>query len=99
MVAAGVAAAHGLAVELDAMHVLEQTIEESVGHGCFSEGGVPHCDGELAGDDGGAALHAVFDDFEHVGGLIGTERPDQKSSTSSTSTRAQWVRRRARRPS
>ena len=60
------------------MHALEQTIEESVGHGRFSEGGVPHGDGELAGDDRGAPLHSVFDDFEHVGGLIGTERTDQK---------------------
>lgn len=39
---------------------------------------MPHGDGELAGDDCRAALHAVLDDFEHVGGLVGAEGTDQE---------------------
>jgi hypothetical protein len=46
--------------------------------GRLPEGFVPHGDGELAGDDGGAALHAVLDHLEHVGGLVGAEGTDQE---------------------
>ncbi len=60
------------------MHVLEEAVEDSVGDGGLAEGFVPHGDGELAGDDGGAQLDAVLDHLENVGGLVGAERSDQE---------------------
>src|SRR3954453_4748732 len=76
--AGGGAAAHGVAVELEAVHVGDEPIEDAVGHGGFGQGVVPQGHGELAGDDGGAQLDAVLDDFEHVGGLVGVEGPDEE---------------------
>src|SRR5438270_472765 len=62
----------------DAVHVLEEAVQDAVGDGRLAESFVPHGDGQLAGDDGGAQLHVVFYDLEHVGGLVGCERADEK---------------------
>jgi hypothetical protein len=67
-----------LAVQLDAVNLLGQVIEDPVGDGGFAQRGVSYGDGELAGDDGRAALDTVLDDLGHLGGLIGAERTDQE---------------------
>src|SRR5262245_60488038 len=63
-----------LAAELDAVRVLEQPVQDGVGHGGFPERFVPVGDGQLAGDDGGAQLRSVLDDLEQVGGLVRGKR-------------------------
>jgi hypothetical protein len=74
----GLGPTHGLADELQAVSVLEQAVENGVGHGGVAEGLVPVSNQKLAGDDGGADLGAVLDDLEKVGGLVGAERPEQE---------------------
>jgi hypothetical protein len=53
-----------MAPELDAVGVVEQPVEGGVSQGGLAQGIVPAGDGELAGDDGGAALIAILDDLE-----------------------------------
>ena len=48
-------------------------IEDGVGQGWVADRFVPVLDGQLAGDDGGAAAVAVFEDFQEVTLLGGGE--------------------------
>lgn len=45
---------------------MDETIENGVGDRGVVEPAVPVIDGELAGDDGGAATDAIVDDFQQV---------------------------------
>jgi hypothetical protein len=55
-----------LAYEIDAVGVMDQTVENCVGIGGMADQGVPFVDGKLAGDEGGAAAVAVLKDFQEV---------------------------------
>ena len=46
--------AHGLTLELDAMSVVYEPVEDSISDSGVGYGLMPCCDRELAGDDGGA---------------------------------------------
>ena len=48
------------------MGVVNKTIEDGIGQGWVADGFVPVFDGQLAGDDGGGAAVAVFQDFQKV---------------------------------
>ena len=68
---AGVLSAQAFAGEVDAMGVVHEPVEDGVGIGRVANHLMPGRDGELAGDDGGAAAVAVLEDFEQVvAGLV-----------------------------
>ena len=48
---------------------MHEPVEDGVGVGGFADRFVPVLDGQLAGDEGGSALVAVFEDFEQVAPL------------------------------
>ena len=66
--------AQTVAAELQAMGIVNDAVEDRVGQGGISDQGMPAVHRDLAGDQGGAAAVAVFDDFEHVAALLGAER-------------------------
>lgn len=57
---------HALAIEIDAVGVMDQAVKDGVGVGWIAHQRVPLIDGKLAGDDGGAAAVAVLDDLQQV---------------------------------
>src|SRR4051794_11168017 len=56
------------------MGIVNDAIQDGVGQGGIPDQGMPAVHRDLAGDQGGAAAIAVFDDFEHVVALLGAER-------------------------
>ena len=48
---------------------MHEPVEDGVGVGGFADGFVPVFDGQLAGEKGGSALVAVFEDFEQMAAL------------------------------
>ena len=62
-----------LAGQFDAIGVVDDAIEDGVGHGRVSDQRVEVGDRELAGDEYGAAVVTVFDDLQQVAPLIGVE--------------------------
>src|SRR6266446_3046596 len=66
--------AQAVALELEAMGVVNDPVEDGVGEGRLADQLMPAVDRDLAGDQGGAAAVAVFDDFQHVVALLGPER-------------------------
>lgn len=69
--------AHGVAVELEAICVVNQAIENGIGKGRFVDDVVPGGDGQLAGDQDRALAVAIFDDFHQVrafGAMGGMDR-------------------------
>ena len=52
---------------------MNEAIEDGVGQGWVADGLVPVLDRQLAGDDGGGAAVAVFEDFQQVTALGGGE--------------------------
>jgi hypothetical protein len=63
-----------LAVEVDPAGIMDQAVEDAVGVGGVADQRVPLIDGELAGDDGGAAAVAVLKDLQEVVAGCGVER-------------------------
>ena len=53
---------------------MDQAVEDGVGVGGVADQRVPLIDGELAGDDGGAAAVAVLEDLQEVVAGCGIER-------------------------
>jgi hypothetical protein len=49
---------------------MKETIQDGIGDRRLTEGLVPQSNRELAGHDGGAALYAIFDDFEEIASLL-----------------------------
>jgi hypothetical protein len=49
--------------------VVHQPIEDRVGERGVADRVVPGADGELTGDDGGAAVVAILDDLEQVAAM------------------------------
>ena len=81
------------------MGVMDETVEDSVGEGWVSDGLVPVLDGQLAGDDGGSAAVAIFQDFQQIAAFRGGQDGEAQSSMISTSMRAMVLRMRSWRPS
>lgn len=52
---------------------MANAIEYGVGQRWVADGLVPVFDGQLAGDDGGGAAMAVFEDFQEVTALRGSQ--------------------------
>ena len=55
---------------------MDEPVENGVGNGGIGDHLVPVIDGDLAGDDGGAALMAVVDDLEKIAALVASERSE-----------------------
>jgi hypothetical protein len=53
---------------------VDDPVEDGVGEGGLADQVVPAVDRDLAGDQGGAAAVAFFDDFQHVVALLGPKR-------------------------
>ena len=58
--------AHRIAVQLDAVGVVNESVKDAVGQGGIADLFVPFGHGQLRGEDGGARLIAVFGDFPEV---------------------------------
>src|SRR6266567_5772405 len=66
--------AHAVSLELEAVCVVNEAVENGVRDGGISDDLVPVIDRHLAGDDGRSALMAVVDDFEEIAPLLAGER-------------------------
>jgi len=65
-------------LQLEAVGVVQQAVADGVGEVGVADAGVPVLRQELAGDEGGGTLSAVFDDFDQVssfGVAKGCEQP------------------------
>ena len=58
--------AQALALQRNAMGIVDETVEDGIGIGGIGDELVPAVDGKLAGDDGGVAAMAVVEDLEEV---------------------------------
>ena len=56
------------------MGVVDEAVEDGVGIGGIADEVVPLIDGDLAGDERGAAAVALFEDFEEIVAGAGIER-------------------------
>ena len=63
-------AAQRVALELDAMGVVDDAVEDCVGDGRLADHVVPPIDRDLAGDEGCAMAIAVLDDLQQVTALV-----------------------------
>ena len=62
--------AHGFSLEGNLVRVVDEAVEDGVGQGGVANDLVPVVDGNLAGDEGGASVVAVFNDLEEVASLF-----------------------------
>ena len=58
--------ADGLAVEFDAVGVMDDAVQDGIGVGGLADEAVPFVHGRLAGDDGGAPAVALLRDLKKV---------------------------------
>ena len=65
---------HGLSAHLDAMGIVDQTIEDAVGDGGIADLLVPARDGELGSENSGASLVTILADFPDFAALAFIER-------------------------
>jgi hypothetical protein len=70
----GADAAQALTFELDAVRIVDETIEDGVGVGGIADDSVPGRHGELRRDDRRSAAITLFEDFEEVMARAGVER-------------------------
>ncbi len=61
---------HGLPAHLDAMCVVHQAVEDSIGQGGISDLFVPASDGQLRSQDHRTCLVAIFGDLPEVSSLL-----------------------------
>src|SRR6516164_7822428 len=66
--------AQGLAIEREAVRSVHEAVEDGIGDCRIDDHLVPVIDGELTGDDGGAAAVAIIDDFEQIAALLRGQR-------------------------
>ena len=60
--------------EIDAVRVVNDAIQDGVGQSRISYYFIPTVHGDLAGDEDGAAVVAIFDDLQQIAPAIGGER-------------------------
>ena len=70
----GAGPAQAFAIEIDAMRVVNEPIENRVGIGWIADDLVPFVDRDLAGQDGRAATVAFFEDFVEIASGTAIER-------------------------
>jgi hypothetical protein len=56
--------AHGFSFQLEFIGIVDEAIEDGIGHGGIADEFVPVFDGKLARDQGGAQAMAVVEDFQ-----------------------------------
>ena len=61
-------------LQIDAVALVHQTIEDRVGQGGFSEVGMPGVARQLVRDERGASVDAVVEDFQQVRAILRRER-------------------------
>src|SRR5690348_2103781 len=66
--------AQRVALELDAVGVVDDAVEDGVCDDRLADQVMPAVDGYLAGDEGGAVSVAFLDDLQQVAALVGRER-------------------------
>jgi hypothetical protein len=66
--------AQAVAFELDAVGVVDNAVEDSVGQRGVADDLVPAFDRQLAGDQQRAGVVAIFDDLEQIAALLRAER-------------------------
>ena len=64
--------AQAVAVELKPVGVVDDAVEDGIGKGRLANQVMPAIDWDLAGDQGGAAAVAVFDNLEDIMTLLGS---------------------------
>ncbi len=84
----GLALAHGLPFEGDAVGVVHQPVEDGIGQRWIADERMPMLDGELAGDERGALAIAVIEQFQEVMPCLGVESSQAPSSSSNGSVLA-----------
>src|SRR5260370_23744092 len=70
----GELSAQRIALEFEAMGVVDDAVEDGVGDGRLAGGLVPSVDRDLAGGEGCAAAVALLDDLQEIAALVGPER-------------------------
>ena len=65
---------HGLAAHLDAMSVVNETVEDAIGDGTIANLLVPARDRQLGSKDGGTSLVAIFADLPDFAALVFIQR-------------------------
>ena len=65
--------AHGWAIEIEPVGVVNEPIEDGVREGWFTDDLVPDIERKLAGDEGGTCTVAVLDDLHQVAALAGIQ--------------------------
>src|SRR6267142_5597370 len=63
-----------LSFEFNAVGVVDEAIEDCVGHGGVADDFVPAVDGQLAGDNDRASFISVLDNLKQITALVGVER-------------------------
>ena len=56
------------------MAVMHEAVQDRIRERRLAEVGMPFVDGELAGDQGGAGVDAVIEDFQEIRAVLGGER-------------------------
>ena len=67
---------HGVSFQGDCVGIVDKPVQNGIGQRGFSDALVPEVDGILAGDQGGAGLPAVFEDFQEIVSLVLSERQE-----------------------
>jgi hypothetical protein len=65
---------HGFSLQVEAVGVVYEAVEDGVGEGGIADQAVPFVDGQLARDEGGFATMPVIEDLEEVPALVRSER-------------------------
>jgi hypothetical protein len=65
--------AHGLAVEIDTAGVVDETVEDCISEGWFTDDVAACFDGQLACDQGGTDFIAVLINFHQIAALAGVK--------------------------
>src|SRR6476469_562454 len=83
-----------LSFEFNSVGVVDEAIEDCVGHGGVAEDFVQAVDGQLAGDNDRASFISVLDNLKQITALVGVERlwpPVIKNEQIETSDSAQHL--------
>lgn len=67
---------HGVSFEVDRVGVVDKPVQNGIGQRGFSDAFMPEVDRILAGDQGGAGLPSVFEDFQEIVSLVLSERQE-----------------------
>jgi hypothetical protein len=81
--ALGAGASQAVAGEIDTMGVVDEAVEDGVGISRVADDIVPFVDGDLAGEDGGTAAVAFFEDLVEVAAGAAVVRPANALSSPS----------------